>query len=61
MRRIRQGGPKGVVRPFSPTLDPQGTQEANDKIAEALEHIARALSSIDHNLEFLIKQTVKGG
>jgi hypothetical protein len=50
-RRDRVGGPTGVIRPFTPT---QGHNTAQDEIAEALDHIARALSAIDHNLEVLI-------
>lgn len=57
MQRIRKSGPRGTVRPFSPTPDIQGTMETGEKIAEALEHIAVALSAIDHNLEILVAQT----
>ena len=47
----RVGGPVGVIRPFVPT---QGHDNAQHDIAEALDHIARAISAIDHNLEILI-------
>ncbi len=50
-RGDRVGGPAGVKRPFVPAgahNDPQ------DDIADALDHIARAISAIDHNLEVLI-------
>ncbi len=47
----RVGGPVGVIRPFVPT---QGNDNAQHDIVEALDHIARAISAIDHNLEILI-------
>lgn len=50
-RRDRVGSPAGVTRPFVPT---QGNGDAQDDIAEALDHIARAIAAIDHNLEVLI-------
>jgi multidrug resistance efflux pump len=50
-RKDRAGGPVGVTRPFVPT---QGHDNAQDDIAEALDHIARAISAIDHNLEVLV-------
>jgi hypothetical protein len=50
-RKDRVGGPVGVTRPFVPT---QGHDNAQDDIAEALDHIARVLAAIDHNLEVLI-------
>ena len=50
-RKDRVGGPVGVIRPFVPT---QGHDNAQDDIAEALDHIARAISAIDHNLEVLV-------
>ncbi|MER8416233.1 hypothetical protein [Mesorhizobium sp. M1329] len=53
MQRIRKTGPQGVIRPFSPTPDLNGSMAADEKIAEALEHIAIALSAIDHNLEVM--------
>jgi hypothetical protein len=49
--RIRIGGPLGTTRPFSPTL---GQDTAAEQMADALDHIARALSAIDHNLEALV-------
>jgi hypothetical protein len=50
-RKDRVGGPVGVIRPFVPT---QGHDNAQHDIAEALDHIARAISAIDHNLQALI-------
>jgi hypothetical protein len=50
-RKDRVGGPVGVIRPFVPT---QGHDNAQDDIAEALDHIARAIAAIDHNIEALI-------
>ena len=47
----RVGGPVGAIRPFVPT---QGNDNAQVDIAEALDHIARALSAIDHNIGVLI-------
>ena len=47
----RVGGPVGVIRPFIPT---QGNDNAQHDIAEALDHIARAISAIDHNVQVLI-------
>ena len=54
MQRIRKHGPHGVVRPFTPTLELTEKLPTDEKIAEALEHIAVALSAIDHNLEVLV-------
>ena len=51
MKRIRIGGPVGVVRPYTPL--PQ-TDVPAEQIAQALDHIAISLSAIDHNLEHLI-------
>ena len=50
MARLRAGGPTHAKRPFTPL---PGTEKVEDQVAEALEHIARALSAIDHNLEVL--------
>ncbi len=47
----RVGGPVGVIRPFVPT---QGHDNAQHDIAEALDHIARAIAAIDHNIQVLI-------
>jgi hypothetical protein len=47
----RVGGPVGAVRPFVPT---QGHDDPRDDIAEALDHIARAIAAIDHNIQALI-------
>jgi len=49
----RVGGPVGAVRPFVPT---QGHDDARDDIAEALDHIARAIAAIDHNIQVLIAE-----
>lgn len=56
MQRIRKSGPQGVVRPFVPSPDVAGTMKTDEKIAEALEHIAVALSAIDHNLEAIVSR-----
>ncbi len=48
--KYRIGGPAGVIRPFVPT---QGHDNAQDDIAEALDHLARAIAAIDHNIEIL--------
>ncbi len=56
-RRDRVGGPEGATRPFVPT---QRNGDAQDDIAEALDHIARALSAIDHHLEILIARLDDG-
>lgn len=50
-RKDRVGGPAGAIRPFVPT---QGYDNAQDNMVEALDHIARAISAIDHNLQALI-------
>jgi hypothetical protein len=50
MTRMRASGPPGVVRPFQPTM---GTTNPEVEKAEALDHIAKALSAIDHNVETL--------
>jgi methyl-accepting chemotaxis protein len=57
MKRIRVGGPPGVQRPFTPTPDIADGLSAEEKQAEALEHIARALSAIDHSLEQIAKNS----
>lgn len=54
MQRIRKSGPKGVTRPFNPIPDITGEMKTDEKIAEALEHIAIALSAMDHNLELIV-------
>ena len=50
MKRIRIGSPQGVTRPFVPNI---GVFDVEDEKADALDHIARALSAIDHNLEMI--------
>lgn len=52
MTRIRQAGPEGTVRPFKP--NPVVMNDENGQKLDALEHIARALAAIDHNLEQLV-------
>lgn len=44
----RKSGPQGVVRPYEPE---RGVSDPNHRIAEALDHIAVALSAIDHNVD----------
>jgi hypothetical protein len=46
--RNRTGGPNGALRPFAPDT---GAIDIEAQKADALEHIARALSAIDSNLE----------
>lgn len=53
MQRFRKSGPQGVVRPFVPTMDLNNTISLEEKQLEVLEHIAVALSAIDHNLEVI--------
>jgi hypothetical protein len=50
MKRIRIASPQGIVRPFVPN---QNVFDVEDEKADALDHIARALSAIDHNLEMI--------
>jgi hypothetical protein len=38
----------------APSFQHKDTITAQDDIAEALDHIARAISAIDHNLEVLV-------
>ena len=45
IKRIRTGGPDRVVRPYS-TQPP--TDKPEEQVAQALDHIAKALSAIDH-------------
>ena len=52
--RIRKFGPPGVVRPFTPRPDRRESMDVEEKKLETLEHIATALSAIDHNLEQLV-------
>jgi hypothetical protein len=59
MSRIRKSGPAGVIRPYQPAIDFQGTMSEGEKIADALEHIATALSAIDHNLEVLVNHFLR--
>lgn len=51
MKRVRRSGPHGVVRPFIPTPEITETLSVEEKTLETLEHIAVALSAIDHTLE----------
>jgi hypothetical protein len=57
MQRIRNGGPQGVVRPFLPS--PAAGTDVEAQKADALEHIARALSALDHNVEVLTNRIEK--
>jgi prefoldin subunit 5 len=56
MKHIRKSGPHGAVRPYNPISDIGTSIAAEDKAAEALDHIAISLSAIDHNLEALTKE-----
>jgi len=49
--KIADAGPPAAVRPFEPKV---GQPDAVERIAHALEHIATALSAIDHNLQLLV-------
>ncbi len=49
----RSDGSPDVARPFLPRPGPTGHQE---DIAEALDHIARALSAIDHKLTIVLAE-----
>lgn len=51
MRRFKESGPAGVIRPFTPTLAVQGELTEEARQTEALEHIAVCASAIDHNIE----------
>ena len=52
--RLRTGGPDKTLRPFAPD---RGAVDIEEQKADALEHIARALSAIDHNLESIATNT----
>ncbi|WGJ16089.1 hypothetical protein QEV83_07555 [Methylocapsa sp. D3K7] len=52
--RTRIGGPAETVRPFIPDT---GVTDIEEQKTEALEHIARALSAIDHNLELVAQNS----
>jgi hypothetical protein len=45
MQRIRKSGPRGVVRPFQPTIDMNNSISVEEKTLEVLEHIAVSLSA----------------
>lgn len=53
MRVPKPRGPANTRRPFEPTVDVNGEMKPDERVAEALEHIAISLSAIDHNLETL--------
>jgi len=55
MRRHKDTGPQGVIRPFQPSLDVAGNMSEEARQTEALEHIAVSLSAIDHNLDALLR------
>jgi hypothetical protein len=48
MQRMRLGGPPGVKRPY---LTLPETNDPQEQMAQALDHIATVLSVIDHNIE----------
>ncbi len=49
----RKSGPQGVVRPYEPE---RGVIDHTHRISEALDHIAVALSAIDHNVDQIAQQ-----
>ncbi|WP_127598710.1 hypothetical protein [Nitratireductor alexandrii] len=52
---LKESGPKGTVRPFTPTLEIGDTKlTIEQRQTEALEHIAVSLSAIDNNIEVLV-------
>jgi hypothetical protein len=53
---IKPFGPSGVKRPFHPVI---GEEDPAKRIARALEHIAVALSAIDHNVEILADRLIQ--
>jgi hypothetical protein len=55
VQRVRLGGPQGVKRPYAPGPGPSHVEEP---VAQALDHIARALSAIDHNVEVMTANVV---
>jgi hypothetical protein len=53
---LRPRGPKGAIRPYEPSLDnPDPTHE--ERIEEALDHLAFSVAAIDHNLDVLAKNS----
>ena len=56
MKLARPRGPVGAVRPYEPSLDIANPPH-DERVAEALDHIAFALAAIDHNLELLTKNS----
>lgn len=52
--RTRIGGPAETIRPFIPDT---GLTDIEEQKTEALEHIARALAAIDHNLEVVAQNS----
>jgi len=57
-KRVRLGGPQGVRRPYN-TLP--STDDPQEQVAQALDHIAVVLSAIDHNLEALVHKVDQMG
>ena len=54
-KRNRIPGPDGVVRPFKPLPEfGNSSLPTEEKLLETLEHIARSLSAIDHNIEMFL-------
>lgn len=51
--QMKETGPKGVTRPFVPTIELGFKLSMEERQVEALEHIAVSLSAIDHNIELL--------
>lgn len=52
----RPQGPAGASRPYNPSQGPMGgaPPDFEDRVAEALDHIAFVLSAIDQNVERLV-------
>ena len=55
MKRMRMGGPTGAKRPY--VCLPM-TDNSHEQMAQALDHIATAISSIDHNLEAMANAVI---
>ncbi len=53
---FKPSGPQGAIRPFTPTI---GETDPAERIAHALEHVAVALSAIDHNVEAILNKMPK--
>lgn len=55
---VKPFGPANTIRPFTPKLN---VEDHGERIAHALESIAVAQASMDHNLEILIAEVRKLG